>query len=55
MCMLQKDADEGPMVKARFKITKKRFTDWVGMILGAKAIDHPSRGGLGHIPAANGH
>ena len=30
-------------------------TDWVGMIVGAHAIDHQSRGGLGHQSAANGH
>ena len=53
--MFKKGTNEGPEVRIRFKITQAGATDWVGMIVGAHAIDHPSRGGLGHQPAANGH
>ena len=53
--MCKKGKNEGPDIKARFKITARGATDWVGMILGGKAIDHPSRGGLGHCPCGDGH
>jgi len=53
--MYRKGTNEGPEVRIRFKITQAGSTDWVGMIVGAHAIDHSARGGLGHQPAANGH
>ena len=34
-------------VRIRFKISKAGTSDWHGFILGAKALDHGSRGGLG--------
>ena len=43
------------MIRARFKITKKGSTDWVGMILGGSAIDCVARNGLGFVPSANSH
>ena len=52
--MFRKGTSQGPEVRIRFKITQAGSTDWVGMIVGAHAIDHSARGGLGHQPAANG-
>ena len=47
--------ESGPDVPIRFKITKSGTTDWVGMILGARALDAPERGGLGFTPMNHGH
>ena len=44
---------DGPPANVRFKICKAGSTDWVGWILGARAIDCPANGGLGHIPRTN--
>ena len=55
LTMPEAGRNTGPDIKVRFKITASGFTDWVGMIIGAKTIDHPSRGGLGHQPCGNGH
>ena len=46
---------KGPKIKARFKICAKGTTDWIGIILGARALDCPERGGLGFIPGPYGH
>ena len=40
---------------AKFKICAKGTTDWVPMILGARAIDCKERGGLGFIPGPAAH
>ena len=53
--MAERGTNQGPNIRARFKITEKGSTDRVGMILGARAIDHPSLGGLGHVSGPNGH
>jgi hypothetical protein len=46
---------EGPEILCRFKICKKGSTDWVGWILGARALDCPERGGLGFVPLEHCH
>ncbi len=53
--MLELGKDTGPVIKCRFKICAKGTTDWVGFILGARALDDPKRDGLGHIPLENSH
>ena len=53
--MLELGKDTGPDIKCRFKICAKGTTDWVGFILGARALDDPKRDGLGHIPLENSH
>ena len=55
LTMFQKGTSSGPEIKTRFKITQKGAVDWVGMTMGAHAIDHPARGGRGHTPSASGH
>ena len=55
LTMPEKGTNKGPNILVRFKITGKGTTDWVGMILGARAIDHVSLGGLGHQSCPNGH
>ena len=53
--MLELGKTTGPEIKARFKICKKGSTDWVGVILGARAIDCPEHGGLGHVAGPHAH
>ena len=43
--MLELGKDTGPDIKARFKICKAGSTDWVGIILGAQAIDSQNEEG----------
>ena len=45
----------GPHVDIWFKICEAGSTDWVGWILGARAIDCTERGGLGFIPMSNSY
>ena len=44
--MVELGKKTGPDVLFRFKICKKGMTEWVGLIIGARAIDCPERGGL---------
>lgn len=53
--MLQKGTDKGPEIKVRFKILATGHTDWLGMIMGARAIDDISNGGLGHSACPHAH
>ena len=53
--MLEVGKPKGPEVLIRFKICKARCTDWVGWILGARALDCQARGGLGFLPLEHGH
>ena len=53
--MLELGKNDGPDILIRFKITKQGGTDWVGIILGARALDCVKRGGLGHVAADNAH
>jgi len=53
--MIELGKDDGPEVLARFKICEAKSTDWVGWILGARAIDCPGNGGLGFIPLEYSH
>ena len=53
--MIEVGKDDGPKILARFKITKKGTTDWVGWILGARALDSSGRGGLGFMPMDHTH
>ena len=46
---------DGPKVNVRFKICKAKSTDWVGWIVGARAIDCGANGGLGFIPLEHCH
>ena len=48
--MVELGKDEGPVIDVRFKICEKGSTDWVGWILGARAIDCSENGGLGLFP-----
>ena len=45
----------GPDVLFRFKICSGGTTDWVGWIIGARAIDCKEREGLGFIPMSECH
>ena len=49
------DRNDGRMqtIRAKFKILRSGSTDWVPIILGGMAIDHPDRGGLGIQPQKN--
>ena len=42
-------------VVARFKISSEGTSDWVPLILGARALDCPERGGLGFLPGPIAH
>ena len=53
--LIELGKNDGPEVLVRFKICEGGSTDWVGWILGARAIDCPENGGLGHIPMAHSH
>jgi hypothetical protein len=55
VCMLEVGENAGLDVLIRFEVCKAGSTDWVGFILGARALDCVERGGLGHTPAAGGH
>ena len=42
--------------RSSFVVTAARGTsDWHGLIVGGRALDHPSRLGLGFRPGPNGH
>ena len=45
----------GPEIVVRAKIFRKNTSDWLGIILGARAIDCVERGGLGFKPSAGAH
>ena len=53
MCI--RDRKTGPTLYVRCKIFKAGRSDWVGIILGAHALDCPERCGLGYRPTAGGH
>ena len=53
--MIELGKDDGPEILARFKVCEAKSTDWVGWILGARAIDCPGNGGLGFIPLEYSH
>ena len=53
--MLEVGKQDGPEVVCRFKICAAGTTDWVGWILGARAIDCPAYGGLGFVPGDGAH
>ena len=55
MKMIELGKDDGPEILVRFKICEKGSTDWVGWILGARAIDCAENGGLGFVPLAHAH
>ena len=44
-----------PEVMVRFKICKAGSTDWVGWILGARALDCPAKGALGFVLLDHSH
>ncbi|CAK9071601.1 unnamed protein product, partial [Durusdinium trenchii] len=48
-------ARDGPEVFVRCKVASRGTSDWHGLILGGRALDHPSRMGLGFRPGPNGH
>ena len=48
-------ATDGPEVFVRCKVAARGTSDWHGLILGGRALDHPSRLGLGFRPGPNGH
>ena len=45
----------GPEIYLRCKIFKKGTSDWIGIIIGARALDCEERGGLGFRPGAASH
>ena len=47
--------EKGPEVLIRFKICEKGTTDWVGWIIGARALDCQERGGLGFSAQNHSH
>ena len=47
--------EDGPIIKVKFKIMKSGSTDWVPIILGARALDCTERGGLGFIPGPHSY
>ena len=53
--MLGAGKDDGPDIPIRFKICQAGTTDWVGWIVGARALDCPANGGLGFIPLEEVH
>ena len=53
--MTELGKDTGPPVDIRFKICEKGSTDWVGWIVGARAIDCAENGGLGFVPLKHSH
>ena len=53
--MIELGKQDGPEVLCRFKICGAGSTDWVGWILGARAIDCPANGGLGFVPQEGAH
>ena len=53
--MLELGKSTGPDVWMRFKVCKAGYTDWVGFIIGGRAIDCEARGGLGFHPQDGGH
>ena len=53
--LLQLGKEKGPQILVRGKIFKKGTSDWLGLILGARALDCVDRGGLGFRPVAGAH
>ena len=53
--MIEYGKTDGPPVLVRYKICKAGTTDWVGWIMGARALDCPERGGLGFQPMNHAH
>ena len=53
--MTEMGKQTGPEILIRFKVCKAGSTDWVGWILGARALDCQARGGLGFLPIEHGH
>ena len=53
--MTEMGKNTGPEILVRFKVCKAGCTDWVGWILGARALDCQARGGLGFLPLEHGH
>ena len=48
-------ARDGPEVFVRCKVAARGTSDWHGLILGGRALDHPSRQGLGFRPGPDCH
>ena len=48
-------ARDGPEVFVRCKVAARGTSDWHGLILGGRALDHPSRMGLGFRPGPDCH
>ena len=53
--LLAAGAGPSPDVNIRFKVCQGGKTDWVGWIIGARALDSPANGGLGFIPMQDVH
>ena len=53
--LLELGKDTAPEILVRGKIFKKGTSDWLGCILGARALDCVERGGLGFRPTAGAH
>ena len=53
--MIELGKNTGTTLYVRFKIFKAGRSDWVGIILGARALDCQERCGLGYRPTAGGH
>ena len=53
--MIELGKNTGPTLYVRCKIFKAGRSDWVGIILGARALDCQERCGLGYRPTAGGH
>ena len=53
--MVELGKDTGPTVWVRFKICEKGSTDWAPIIIGARALDCPERGGMGFLPMNHAH
>ena len=53
--MLELGKMTGPDILVRCKIFAKGNSDWLGIILGARALDCVERGGLGFYPTAGAH
>eukprot|EP00435_Cladocopium_sp_Y103_P020683 s114_g5.t1 len=49
------NARDGPEVLVRCKVAARGTSDWHGLILGDRALDHPSRLGLGFRPGPDCH
>ena len=53
--LLELGKDKGPEILVRGKIFAKGTSDWLGLILGARALDCVERGGLGFRPSSGAH